>query len=496
MENRNKPSLALLFIALSLLFFAGVLTFITWSQYSAIEKVIPEGSFIADIPIAGLGIDEAVERVKSVYELPVVLEYDGSHIQMDMKGTVNTELLKTNLMRAVDEVYGQNSFISFLAGKFSQEPIKLEIPFIGKDAECRAFLENEIIPRYDIAAIGRQPNEDRSGFRAGHGGRELDIDAALPLIESAARSAVNRQVVLPVNETPEPAGILSNLELILKSIMDQYQDDGQVTEIYLSDPSANVSFDIARMNKTDAAPEIAFTAASTMKLPIMIASYARMDEEPSAVVQRQLRKMITESKNDETDWMMQNVIGGDYAPLTVTEDMQKLGMKNSFLAGYFYLGAPLLDLVKTEANSRTDINLNPDVYNQTTAKDMGMLMDALYHCGQDGSGLLMQVYEGKVTQAECGEMIALLKDNHLPYLITAGVPDTVEVAHKHGWIEENDGLLHTMGNIAAVYTEGGNYTLSIYTWHPENLVFDEGNTLFTRLSSAVYGYFNPESALQ
>ena len=91
-------------------------------------------------------------------------------------------------------------------------------------------------------------------------------------------------------------------------------------------------------------------------------------------------------------------------------------------------------------------------------------------------------------------MIGLLKDNHLPYLISAGVPDSVEVAHKHGWIEENDGLLHTMGNIAAVYSPGGDYILSIYTYHPENLIFEEGSTLFANISSAVYGFFNPDSA--
>ena len=91
-------------------------------------------------------------------------------------------------------------------------------------------------------------------------------------------------------------------------------------------------------------------------------------------------------------------------------------------------------------------------------------------------------------------MIGLLEDNHLPYLISAGVPDNVEVAHKHGWIEENDGLLHTMGNIAAVYSPGGDYILSSYTWHPENLIFEEGSTLFAQISSAVFNYFNPEGA--
>ena len=281
---------------------------------------------------------------------------------------------------------------------------------------------------------------------------------------------------------------------MLRIVMDPLQDRGQITEVYLSDPSLDRSFDIARRDHSDLPPEIAFTAASTMKLPIMISSYIRMDEPPSAFTMKTLRLMITESKNDQTDWMMENIIGGPLAPLAVTEDLQKLGLNNSFLAGYFYLGAPLLDLVQTDANTRTDINVRPDVYNQTTAADMGILMDALYRCSRDGSGLLTVTFPEKITQAECTEMIGLLKDNHLPYLISAGVPDHVEVAHKHGWIEENDGLLHTMGNIAAVYSPSGDYILSIYTYHPENLIFEEGSTLFANISSAVYAFINPESA--
>jgi hypothetical protein len=93
---------------------------------------------------------------------------------------------------------------------------------------------------------------------------------------------------------------------------------------------------------------------------------------------------------------------------------------------------------------------------------------------------LTEVFPKKITQTECSSMIDLLKKNHLPYLISAGVPDGTVVAHKHGWIEESDGLLHTMSNVGIVYTPNGDYILGIYTYHPENLIFEEGNKLFTQ----------------
>ena len=490
--EESKPSLGLLFISLALLFFAGVLTFLSWQRYQSIEHVIPDGSVIGDIPITGLSPEEAVERVRSIYGLPVEMEYQGSRIRLEIPENLDFDALTDQLNAEIEAVYSKNSFFNFLLGRYSQEPIRLRLSFGQLPDSVRDFLENEVVPRYDIFPMSVQPAGN--GFRAGHPGRSLDIDASLSLIDEARKSGSSRTVTLPVNEIEQPQANLQNLALLLRSVVDTWQDQGQVTEIYLSDPSDGQSFDIARRNREDLVPEIAFTAASTMKLPIMISSYARMDEAPSSFTMKTLRLMITESKNDQTDWMMENVIGGPLAPFEVTEDLEKLGLKNSFLAGYFYLGAPLLDLIHTEANSRTDINLNPDVYNQTTAKDMGVLMDALYHCSEDGSGLLTETFPGKITYNECAEMMGLLKDNLLPYLISAGVPDSVTVAHKHGWIEENDGLLHTMGNIATVYSPGGDYILSIYTWHPENLIFDEGNTLFSQISAAVYNYFNPAPA--
>ena len=492
--EESKPGLGLFFISLSLLFFAGVLTFLSWQRFKSIEHVIPDGSSIAGIPITGLTPDEAIERVRSVYDIPLVLDYRGSAIGLELPDNIDYDALRSELVRQIDDIYTQNTFLNYLMGKFSQPPIQMDVTFRELPDTVRTFLSEEVSPRYDISPLPTQP--DGNGFTAGHAGRVLDVEAAIPLIDAARKSDSDRSLTLPVADLEQPSASLKNLELVLCSVIDAYQDPGQVTEIYLSDPASGGSFDLARRDHQNLVPGIAFTAASTMKLPIMISSYIRMDDKPSAFTMRTLRLMITESKNDQTDWMMENIIGGPLAPNAVTEDLEKLGLKDSFLAGYFYLGAPLLALVQTEANSRTDISLNPDVYNQTTAGDMGTLMDALYRCSEDGSGLLTETFPGQITQDECIEMIGLLKDNKLPYLISAGVPDTVPVAHKHGWIEESDGLLHTMGNIAAVYSPGGDYILAIYTWHPEHLIFEEGNTLFSQISAAVYGYFNPSPSIE
>ena len=226
----------------------------------------------------------------------------------------------------------------------------------------------------------------------------------------------------------------------------------------------------------------------------MISVLRRTESPTPEYITTMLQQMIMYSKNTDTDQLMEEVIDPVYGPIYVTEDLESMGLKNTFLGGYFYLGAPLLRRYETPANQRLDINLAPDVYNQTTPGEMGTLLEGVYHCAEDETGLLTQTFPGQLTQEECQFMIRLLIGDRLPYLITAGLPEGTQIAHKHGWIEELDGLLHTMSDAAIVYTPGGDYILTIYMYHPEHLIFDDGNRLMAQLSTTIYNFFNVYSS--
>jgi hypothetical protein len=91
-------------------------------------------------------------------------------------------------------------------------------------------------------------------------------------------------------------------------------------------------------------------------------------------------------------------------------------------------------------------------------------------------------------------MVQYLADNKIGVLIQAGVPAGTIVAHKHGWANESDdGYIHTIGDVALVFTPGGDYVLTIFVHHPIQAVFDPVNLLFANLSSSVYNYFNLQS---
>jgi beta-lactamase class A len=237
-------------------------------------------------------------------------------------------------------------------------------------------------------------------------------------------------------------------------------------------------------------PDVAFTASSTIKIAIMISVFRRLGENPDAEVVTNLEDMIAQSINPASDWLMATVLDAFDGPLLVTEDMQTLGYNDTFLAGYFYSGAPLLTNYETTANLRQDVFTDPDPYNQTTPSQIGGLLVDLYQCAQLGGGALLAAFPGEITQAECQTMINYLIQDRIALLIQAGVPDGTNVGHKHGWVPDIYGVIHDMSDAAIVFTPGGDYVLTVFMYHPVQIVFDPANNLVKDLSRAVYNYYN------
>jgi len=100
---------------------------------------------------------------------------------------------------------------------------------------------------------------------------------------------------------------------------------------------------------------------------------------------------------------------------------------------------------------------------------------------RDGADLWIEANFKLVTNTE-NKTVAIL--------LQAGLPEATQIAHKHAYATESDGLIHTMGDSGIIYTPGGNYILSIFLHDPIQMVFDPANRMIAELSEAVYNYFN------
>jgi beta-lactamase class A len=310
------------------------------------------------------------------------------------------------------------------------------------------------------------------------------------LVENALYSLNRREVALPLERTDPARPPFQNLEVLLKQTIDLANFDG-LASVYLLDlqTAREIHFGYQQGQDVPVEPDIAFSASSTIKIPIMVSVYRRLGDTADTETMRLLSEMIVKSGNESADWLMDRVIDGDRGPLIVSEDMQGLGLENTFLAGYFSIGSPLLKRITTPANQRLDVNIDPDIYNQTTTSDMGMLLEDIYQCAQSGGGALKAVFGNDITQIECQSMLTLLENNKLPSLLTAGLPEGTRIAHKHGWVSTN-GIINTIGDAGLIYTPGGNYVMVVFLYHPEQLIWDPASGLIEELSRAVYNYYN------
>jgi beta-lactamase class A len=400
----------------------------------------------------------------------------------------------TAMMTAADQARAAQPFwTAFFAYLFNQLPPSVEVPLradIDED-RIRSYLENDISVRYDQGASAYEPVPGSVNFFSVNPGQTLDLDRSVALVSNALRSPTARSVNLVLVQGAVSRPSMQELRVLLQQIVDVNEFTG-VVEIYMQDLNSGADLQVAYSNGEVLTPGIAFSADSTIKIAVMVTAYRFIDEPASEEVAQLVQEMIAKSDNGSTDPLMIQVLDRTLGPLEVTRTMNALGLTSTYLDGMFYVGAPLLSGgVTTPANTREDVDTEPDPYNQTTPTEIGMLLTDIYQCAQYGGGSLLAVFPGEITQSECRSMITYLTQNRIGVLIEAGLPDGTQVGHKHGWaIDPLDGLMHTVGDAGLVYTPGGNYVLAIFIHNTDQIVWDNANQLYADLSRAVYNYFN------
>jgi beta-lactamase class A len=495
---RNRSSIPILRgISIAILTIAIVLTVIALIGYSRQRNNYPRGMTIAGVPVGGVNPQIASERVLQVYSTPIEVKYGDATIHID-PSLVGFDPDMDSMMAAADlERTGGSFWAGFWNYLWNRDPNPVEVPLRATIAEdrLRAYLQNEISARYDEPPTPAQPIPGSTSYAPGKSGVMLDVDRAVRLIEDTLRSPTNRKVVLSFQSSVAPRPTIQNLEILLQQNISLAEFDG-VIGVYLQDlqNGQEIHFAMDAGELISVNPDVPFTASSTVKIPIMVSYFIKygtdaLNEESSALILDMIRK----SENPPADRLMES-LDALRGPLIVTEDMRKIGLENTFLAGFFCspeFPCPLLERITTPANQRTDVLTEPDAFNQTTPSDIGMLLSDIYQCAETGGGALVAAFREKINSEICKQMITFLASDKIGVLIEAGIPEGTQIAHKHGWISDAASLvIKNFSDAAIVYTPGGNYVFVIYAYHPVQIVFDEANALFAQMSQAVYNYYN------
>jgi beta-lactamase class A len=322
------------------------------------------------------------------------------------------------------------------------------------------------------------------------GGATLDMDAAVKQIDERLHAVGGaRRVTLapgPGSARPTSKQLQQQIEALAKEFK------GTIG-VYVYDLASGEQ--IAGLNE-----RTAFTAASTIKVAIMLNAYINLPK-LNAKQTEALKKMIVESDNLKANDVMAASAGGTTteAAFEGAEQMSTmlsdLGLKNTFLYVPFESG-DFIKLYKVKFKTGPKQGGEAPFVSssntlRTTPYEMAQLYIYLEQCSR-GQGVLLEKFSENLTADRCKEMIGWLEKNADTKRMVSGLPKGTRVAHKSGWIPPQ-----VQGDVGIVRSPGGDFIVSIFVAQPGERYADKVvQGLIGDYTRLVFSYYNPAPIAQ
>ncbi len=496
-KRRRNQQLPLLPILSSLMVLGAVGLFIfELINFSQQQDRLPAGTNVAGVPVGNMLPGEAIATWERALAEPVILWYGDNPIVLEPTaiGFRSNNAAMLAEATAAGDASAQNwiRFFNHLLGQEDRSTVNIDLLATYQENSLDQFLQ-DISRRYDLQGQQATYDVDTLTINPGPGGKQLDIRRALPLIDEALRSPVNRTVQLPLVDT----GAASlNIQLLEDLIIDYLDSEGFIFDGQTTVASVYI-LDLITGEEINLLGDVAFSAASTIKVPILIDYYRTLVLAPTDEEAFLMANSLLCSNNSSSNLIMQIIGGGNdifQGLASVTTNTQYLGARNTYITAPFVLGVEGQQFGAIAAPPTTpnpNFNTDPDPYNQTTAEDLGTLFSLVYDCANYGSGLMAAYPNGEYTQNECRQMLELMSGNDLLRLLQGGLPPDARISHKNGWLD----TIH--GDVGIVYPPNGrDYIIGIFLWEDTDFFsFTRAWPLIEGISRAAWNYFSPETPL-
>lgn len=242
---------------------------------------------------------------------------------------------------------------------------------------------------------------------------------------------------------------------------------------------------------------VAYSGMSINKISILLSFFVFRDTPIFDKEAELIASTMICSDNAWTNRLLAEVGDGDLmqGATRVTETLRELGLGNTFLVAPYKVDPPGATATPAPASMPTtnvdQQRTQPDPFNQITVEEVGWLLGGIYQCAADGSGPLVDTFVEKITQLECGQMLRVMRGNHIGALIEAGLQPGTPLAHKHGWVND------THGDAGIVFSPNGAYVLAmVYHERTSFLESTKSFPIMEQVSMMVWNYFNSNAQLQ
>ena len=478
-------------VTIVLLLVLGIVGFLAYKlrQYESYQEAIYPGVSATGIPLQGQTQEQArqslEEMIVAPLSQPIALHYITDTVVL-LPSDVKLEIQVGEMVQQAytlgrgPEPQFWDGYLTFLTEGL--QPVNEDVPLLYSYQlqMVRDFLQ-EIARERDQPLREVQPITDTLSFRPGKPGRRLDLESSLPLVEQSLTSADQREVTLVV-DVLEPAP--PDMEMLRSMLQHRIDEFAGMVSIYVADPATGERIEIN--------PNIIYSGMSVVKMGVMLETFLHAQgDELDQETQDIMLKVVTDPTG--SNYWANLLLGliGDGSQMEgcrrFNARMDELGLSATFIREPYRLetegshrGPGLARLALLQG----PIGANPDPLIQTSAHDMGVLLEMIYDCSQ-GKGRLLEDYAGSVSAESCQLILDDMKQNPVRTMIGAGIPEDTPLAHKHGFAYD------THADAGIVFSEGGDYVLVQFQYAPTSwLVWALSQPVFEDVSFATYNFFN------
>jgi beta-lactamase class A len=372
--------------------------------------------------------------------------------------------------------------------------------FAFDEAVLRERLEPLLEQAYVEPAIevmvGDEPIERSFAYQRG---QSLELDAAIEQIqEHLASPDASRVIRLEMIDTTDPDMRRPSMAAIEEQV--NILSELWESENWRNEPHQGVAgvylYDLETGETLTRNADTVFSAASVMKVAILLHAYISLDEF-TPEVQEAIEAMIVESDNLRANDVLAASMDGSgtddayVGVLTMNKMLSDLGFEHTYMnmpyEGYDYLvGTRGIDIRRGPAQEGLPPYTEADPILRTTPAEISRLFLMINECSE-GEGMLLARFPQQLSAERCQEMLDLLARNADDTRMVAPIPDDVRVEHKSGWVQD----MHA--DVGIVRSPGGDYLLAVYLWSDVVELPDVwANPYMVAFSRLIYTAYNPE----
>ena len=495
-----------------ILFLAILALFPLYSRFKVMAAPIPPGVYLGGLELSALkdGV-EVRKHLEPIYQEPIGVYFGERRLALP-PAEVDFYVDAEQMVRDATQYLEGTTFLDIAVREalgFQQQRRDVPVRFTLNVDKVRAWLEavaaeqntpaaapRGIAPRpvwSDGMATAEGAPPDYVGtyeqdwqWQPGQPGYTLDVNASMAKVIGALTSYQERTADLVL---VEQAAIPPN-QADLAAVLNEYTANFPgFAAIYLHDLTTNEEAAV------DA--DVAFSGMSTMKLVIAAAVMEKLDggvkadDEASDTVGQWLDYALGESNNHAANQLLTWLGDGNIAAGTgrLTDFARSLGLESTYMQSGYDVQVSLPE-IPTPGNQREDWDTNPDTNLQSTPREMGQILSAIYQCTQ-GEGVLIARYAETITPDECETILFYMTHDEFQELIWGGLPSKSErwIVHKHGFAFESH------SDVALIWGPTGPYVLSIFFYRSGWMDWATSNSTMQGISRGVWRFYEFQRTL-